>query len=67
MRAMDGDSDTRIDVTDPAQVEDWSRRLGVSPDKLKEAVQVVGDQADVLLRHFSGSRREHGRAPPPSA
>lgn len=34
-----------IDVQQEAGLLDWSRRLGVTPEKIKEAVQAVGPEA----------------------
>ena len=43
----------RIDVSQEHELRDWSRKFGVSPDRLKEAVQAVGTQADKVGEHLS--------------
>ena len=37
---------TRINVNQDYELRDWSQRFGVTPEKLKAAVQAVGTQAD---------------------
>ena len=44
-----GSDRNRIDVHQSHELRDWSKKFGVSPDQLKEAVQAVGSQADRLL------------------
>jgi hypothetical protein len=41
-----GSDRQRIDVNQDYELRDWSKKFGVSPDQLKEAVQAVGTQAD---------------------
>jgi hypothetical protein len=42
----------RIDVHDPNEVRNWSKSLGVSPEKLKEAVAQVGTSASKVREHL---------------
>ena len=44
---------TRIDVDEDEDLDDWSQRLGVSPDRLKDAVKAVGTHADAVERHLA--------------
>ena len=41
-----GSDRKRIDVHQDYELRDWSKKFGVTPDQLKEAVQAVGNQAD---------------------
>jgi Protein of unknown function (DUF3606) len=34
--------DSRINVHEPYELRDWSKKLGVTPEKLKETVKQVG-------------------------
>lgn len=36
----------RINIHEPYEVTDWSKRLGVTPEQLKQAVKDVGPMAD---------------------
>lgn len=46
----------RINVNEAYELRDWSKKLNVTPDKLKEAVQAVGTSADAVEKHLrSGS------------
>jgi hypothetical protein len=49
------DSD-RIDINDPDEVRNWTKSLGVSKEKLEEAVRAVGSQASKVREHLGGSR-----------
>lgn len=56
MTARQPGSEDRIDLGDPASVAEWTRKLDVSVEQLKEAVGAVGDLgADVEL-HLKGAR-----------
>lgn len=46
----------RIDVAAPASLAEWSRKLAVTDDQLKEAVAAVGDLATDVEMHLKGSR-----------
>ena len=39
----------RINVHEDYELRDWSKRLGVTPDDLRKAVQQVGTSADAVL------------------
>ena len=44
----------RIALGEDYEVRDWSQKFGVTPEKLKQAVQAVGNQADDVERFFKG-------------
>ena len=49
----------RIDVSQEHELRDWSKKFRVSADRLKEAVQAVGTEADKVKQHLSsGSDRK---------
>ena len=54
-----GQDRRRINVNEAYELRDWSKKFGVSADRLIEAVQAVGTQADKVQRHLSsGSGRK---------
>jgi hypothetical protein len=67
-----GQDRQRIDVNQDHELRDWSKKFGVSPQQLKEAVQAVGDRADKVQdylqrgqganRSGSGSERSGGKS-----
>jgi len=57
-----GSDRQRINVNEDYELRDWSKKFGVSPDQLKEAVQAVGTQAD-HVQEFLKSRGEKGGTP----
>jgi hypothetical protein len=46
-----GQDRERINVHEDYELRDWSKSLGVTPERLKEAVAAVGDRAD-KVREF---------------
>ena len=52
-----GQDRTRINVKEGYELRDWSKKFGVTKDKLKEAVQPVGDQADKVEKYLKGNER----------
>jgi hypothetical protein len=46
----------RIDVGDAHSLAQWARKLDVSEDQLREAVQAVGDRAADVEMHLKGAR-----------
>jgi hypothetical protein len=46
----------RIDITRQQDLSEWSRKLDVSEDQLKEAVKAVGPRASDVEDHLKGSR-----------
>jgi Protein of unknown function (DUF3606) len=43
---------SRIDINEDYELRDWSKRLGVSPEELKKAVQQVGTSAEAVRKHL---------------
>jgi hypothetical protein len=54
-----GQDRQRIDVNQDYELRDWSKKFGVSKERLKEAVQAVGDRAD-KVEQFLGGGAERG-------
>lgn len=42
----------RINMNEDYEVRDWAKKLGVSEDELRQAVQKVGDRADAVRQHL---------------
>lgn len=54
-KSKTGGSDRkRINVNEDYELRDWSKKFGVTPEKLKEAVQAVGTSADAVEKHLKG-------------
>ncbi|GAB3644849.1 DUF3606 domain-containing protein [Ramlibacter alkalitolerans] len=47
-----GQDRQRINVHQDYELRDWSKSLGVTPEKLKEAVQAVGDRAENVREYL---------------
>jgi Protein of unknown function (DUF3606) len=46
----------RINVHEDHELRNWAQSLGVTPERIKEAVQAVGDRADKVREHL-GDRK----------
>ena len=46
----------RINIHEEYEGRDWSKRLGVSPEELKKAIQQVGTSADAVRKHLVNNR-----------
>lgn len=44
----------RINVNEPYELRDWSKRLGISEEQLRKTVQRVGTSADAVKRRLGG-------------
>ena len=44
----------RINLNEDYEVRYWTRELGVSAERLREAVEAVGSSADAVRRHLAG-------------
>jgi hypothetical protein len=51
-----GQDRQRIDVNQDYELRDWAKSLNTTPERVKEAVQAVGDRAD-KVREYLGERR----------
>jgi len=49
-----GQDRQRINVNQDHELRDWSRKFGVTPEQLKEAVAAVGDRAEKVRQHLRG-------------
>lgn len=47
-----GQDRARINVGEEYELRDWSKKFGVTPDELKQAVAQVGDRAEDVERHL---------------
>ena len=50
-----GQDRERINVNQAYELRDWAKSMNTTPEKLKEAVQAVGDRAD-KVRDFLRER-----------
>lgn len=53
-----GQDRERINVNQEYELRDWAKSLNTTPEKLKEAVQAVGDRSD-KVREFLGQRERN--------
>lgn len=51
-----GQDRERINIHQDYELRDWSKSLGVTPEKLKEAVGAVGDRADKVREYLKSDR-----------
>ena len=47
-----GQDRTKINVNEDYERRDWSKRFGVTPARLKKAVEAVGPQASAVEKHL---------------
>ena len=47
-----GQDRERINVNQDYELRDWARSLNTTPERLKEAVQAVGDRADKVREYL---------------
>jgi hypothetical protein len=50
-----GQDRQRINVNQDYELRDWAKALNTTPERVKEAVQAVGDRAD-KVREYLGER-----------
>ena len=50
-----GQDRQRVYVNDEYELRDWAKSLNTTPERVKEAVQAVGDRAD-KVREYLGQR-----------
>ena len=55
-----GQDRLRINVNEDYELRDWSGKFGVTPQRLKEAVQAVGDRADKVADFLKGDKPAGG-------
>jgi hypothetical protein len=51
-----GQDRKRINVNQDYELAGWSKKFGVTPDRLKEAVAAVGDRAEKVEAFLKGGR-----------
>jgi hypothetical protein len=56
----------QIDLTDPAQVRAWSRRLHISADALRAVVAKIGNSAAAVTKEIDLKRVRRLPCPPPA-
>lgn len=44
----------RINVNEDYELQDWSKKFGVSRDELKKAVKEVGTSAEAVAKYLKG-------------
>lgn len=49
-----GQDRTRISLSEDYEVRDWSEKFGVSEDRLRQAVERVGNEAKDVERFLKG-------------
>jgi hypothetical protein len=47
----------RVNVSEEWEVKYWTKELGITPEKLKEAVKAVGPNAQAIRKHLGVSAR----------
>jgi hypothetical protein len=52
-----GQDRQRINVNQEYELRDWAKSLNTTPERVKEAVQAVGDRAD-KVREYLGERSQ---------
>jgi hypothetical protein len=50
--ARNSPDNKRIDVNDPDEVRNWTKALGVTPERLKEAVAKVSTSVEAVRAHL---------------
>jgi len=51
-----GQDRERINIHQDYELRDWSKSLGVTPERLKEAVQAVGDRAEKVREYLRSGK-----------
>jgi hypothetical protein len=49
-----GQDRARINMHEDYEVRDWTQSLGVTRERLQEAVDAVGDQAEAVREYLKG-------------
>ena len=56
MNDKPGEAADRIDLNDKAGCEQWVKKLNVTHQQMREAVEAVGDKASDVEMHLKGVR-----------
>lgn len=54
LQSRGGQNRKRIDIHQDYELRDRSKKFGVTPEELKEAVKAVGNEADKVEVHLKG-------------
>ena len=52
LKKSGGQDRKRINLQQEFEVRDWSKRLGVSPEELRKAVEAVGNEASKVEEYI---------------
>ncbi len=55
-----GQDRDRINVHQDYELRDWAKSLDTTPERVKEAVQAVGDRADKVREYLEQGRSQVG-------
>jgi hypothetical protein len=51
---QDGRDDTRIDINDASELEYAAKQFGVTPNRIREAVEAVGSSREKVRQYLAG-------------
>jgi len=51
-----GQDRARINVNEDYELRDWARSLNTTPERIKEAVQAVGDRAEKVREYLESDK-----------
>jgi len=51
-----GQDRSRINVNQDYELRDWARSLNTTPERIKEAVQAVGDRAEKVREYLKSDK-----------
>ena len=51
-----GQDRTRINVNQDYELRDWARSLNTTPERIREAVQAVGDRAEKVREYLESDK-----------
>lgn len=52
-----GQDRQRINVNEDYELRDWAKSMNTTPERIREAVQAVGDRADKVREYISREGR----------
>ena len=52
-----GPDRTRISFAQDQEARDWPEKFGVTPGKLKSAIEAVGNEGSAVEAHLKGAKR----------
>jgi hypothetical protein len=60
-----GQDRKRININQDYELQDWSDKFGVTKERLKEAVEAVGDSAKQVEKYLKGGEHSSGTSERP--